>query len=191
MRVRESILIIISVGLLSSSVYFFLSKDKIESENIKIKKEFLSYKQNLQNVRETEAKKLKLLKIKQKEKEKNEYREKLYLDVKQKVQGAYVLAQRLKEKYKNKRNASQIIIEALNQRGVYVKNYKGNQVGDINTVHLIDGLRAVSLEEIQKIRRHKEGYIEVKSQNSNEIEYIYVKNLEMNQLFIGASAIFR
>ena len=191
MKLREFILIIVSVGLLLSTLYFSLRANNINKENEKIKNKFTIYKKNVLLEKEAEVKKLEALQKVKHEKEKQEQRKKLHLGVKLKVQNAYKLAQRLNKKYKKKSNKKYIIIEALNQSGVYVKNYAGNQVGDINTSYLIDGLRAIPLEEIQKVRRHKEGYIEVKSQNSNETEYIYVKNLEMNQLFIGANAIFR
>jgi len=190
-KLREFILIIVSVGLLLSTLYFSLRANNINKENEKIKNKFTIYKKNVLLEKEAEVKKLEALQKVKHEKEKQEQRKKLHLGVKLKVQNAYKLAQRLNKKYKKKSNKKYIIIEALNQSGVYVKNYAGNQVGDINTSYLIDGLRAIPLEEIQKVRRHKEGYIEVKSQNSNETEYIYVKNLEMNQLFIGANAIFR
>jgi|FLOH01.1.fsa_nt_gi hypothetical protein len=191
MKLRESILIIVSVGLLSSTVYFMQHVNKLNKENEKAKNELLAYKKSVQMEKEEEAKKLELLKIAQDEKKKKEYRKKLRLDVKDKIQNAYELAQRLEEKYKKKSNRKSIIIEALNQRGVYIKSYTGKQVGDINSSYLVDGLRAIPLEEIQKVRRHKEGYIKVDNKQSNAIQYVYVKNLEIHQLFIGASAIFR
>ena len=183
MKLRESILIILSVGLLSSTVYFVLNVSKLHKENEKVKNELLAYKTSVHLNKEAEKKILEELKKKQKEKQ--------YLEVKQKVEDAYALAHRLKNKYKHKKNQESIILEALNQSDVYVKKYTGNQVGDVNISYLVDGLRAIPLEEIQKVRRRREGYIKVKSQNTKAVQYIYVKNLEMHQLFIGASVIFR
>ena len=194
MKTREYLLIILSIGLLASTVYFILHANKLSRENEIIKGEFTAYKKSVHKAKEAEVKRVELLKLAQTEKEKREkiaYREKLYRGLKEKVQKAYKLAQRLEKKYKRKKSRKSIIIEALNQSGVYIKSYSGNQVGDINSSYLVDGLRAIPLEEIQKVRRHKEGYIKVESEKNAAIEYIYVKNLEMYQLYIGASVIFR
>jgi len=185
MKLRESMLIILGVGLLSSTIYCMLNENKLAEENKKITNEFLTYKTNLHKDKALAQAMQKAQLIKEKEQE----REKLRLSLKEKVQKAYTLAHRLDKKYKNKANKKLIILESLNQTGVYIKNYAGNQVGDVPSFYLVDSIRAVPLEEIQKVRRHKEGYIKIKSDNSKQVEYIYVKDLEINQLFIGAYSI--
>lgn len=182
MKIRDSILIILSVGFLSSTVYYVLDANRFKSENKRSQNELLDYIKSTQEVQEKEKANLELLK--------KEKREKLRLEIKQRVEDAYTLAHRLEEKYKGKRNKKYIILEALNQCGVYVKNYAGDRVGDVKSTYLTNGSRVVALEEIQKVRRRKEGYIKIKSDESNKTEYIYVKDLQMDEFFIGASVIF-
>ncbi len=183
MKIRELFLIIVSVGLLSTTLYFVMQNTKLKEENLHVKKELQTYIQNAQNAKEEALQEQKDFEKAQKVKE--------HLALKERVKEAYLLAQALQEKYKDRKNLQLIIVEALNQKGVYVKNYAGDSVGDVQGVYLKDGLRAIALEEIQKVRRRKEGYIQLQDENSEQKEEIYVKDLEMYQLFIGASRIFR
>jgi len=193
MRVRESLLIIATVSLLSSTIYFVFDAKRYKVESEKAHNELTKYIKSREEAQKKEKESLALL---QKEadvklqKEKKEKQKQLRLEIKQRVEYAYALAHRLEKKYKGKRNKKYIILEALNQSGVYVKNYAGDSIGDVKSTYLRNGLRAVALEEIQKVRRRKEGYIYIKSDKSSQEEYIYVKDLQMDKLFIGANVIF-
>ena len=187
MKIREILLIVLSASLLASTLYFVLENKKINTKYTALEDEFTAYKKSVQD-----AKKLAL----QVQKEaalqaKKEEREKRRMGLKQRVENAAHNVQRLEKKYKHKRDKKWILLEALNQSGVYVKNYSGDRVGDVSVSYLKDGLRAIPLEEIQKVRRRKEGYIIVKDVKSQQVQYIYVKDLPNEHLFIGASLILR
>jgi len=197
MRIRDSIFIILSLTLLTFTIYFKLEINKLENKNLNLKiskhtvnQEFKNYKfQEIQSKllqdtqRAKEEKKRLILEQEQLRKRKIE-------NLKIKVDTAFGEAQKLYKKYKNGKCKELIIKEALNQHRVFIKDYGGNDVGEIQTTELHVQGRALRLEEIQKVRRHQEGFIKIKSADTNITQTIYVKDLGMYDLYIGSSTTF-
>lgn len=192
------ILLVSNVVLLFLVIYLKLNSDNLADIIGAQEKEFRTYKQNEIVLKKQEAQrkqdeksrleKLKQAQLVQKQKELlQKRREALQL----KVENAYQVAQQLAKKYKKRHCKKAIILEALNQHKVYVKNFNGNSLGDVNVTYLKDGLRAIGLEEIQKVGRYKEGYIDIIEKGTQKKQTIYVKNLDMFGLYVGASEIFR
>ena len=189
MSIKEAILISVSLVLLAMTIYFKVDATKLKEKNEQIEQEFLQYKQNEISFKREQEKTLAEQARKQKAQERQKFLQLQKEELKTRVNSAYILAQKLSQKYKNLKNKKEIIIEALTQRGVYIKNYQGDMVNDVALKYLDNSNRAIPLEEIQKVRRHKEGYINIATKNEKQI--IYVKNLQIFDLFIGASVIFR
>ncbi len=185
MKIRELSLIVLSIALLASTLYLVIENKNINAKQEALQKEFTQYKKSIADAKALALQIQKEVALQEKKEQRNKHR----FALKQRVENAATLVQILKEKYKHKRDKKWIILEALNQSGVYVKNYSGDTVGDVNVSYLKDGLRAIPLEEIQKVRRRKEGYIIVKDDKSQQVQYIYVKDLPSEHLFIGASLI--
>ncbi len=187
MRKRESLLILLSVALLSTTLYLARENSQLQVQQEALHHEFLEYKKSVAKAKELalQTQKEAVLQAKKAEQEKQ------ILALKEKVETTFTRVQALQKKYKNKKCKKLILLEVLNQSGVYVKNYSGDSVGDVRVSYLKDGLRAIPLEEIQKVRRKKEGSIKVQDDKSQQVQYIYVKDLPSEHLFIGASLILR
>lgn len=194
MRIRDSLSIILSLTLLSFAVYFKVEVNRLEDKNIDLTlskslvgKEFKNYKSQerekklLQDKKRAQEEKKELV-LKQKQ-----LRVQKIKNLKLKVDSAFEVAQKLFKKYRNRKCKKQIIKEALNQHLVYIKNYQGSSVGSVQSHYIDTKGRAIGLEEIQKVRRYKEGFIKIKSSDTNITQIIYVKDLGMYKLYIGAS----
>jgi len=187
MRKREVVLLILSVALLSSTLYFVWENTQIKVKKEALQQAFTDYKKSVQKEKTQALQRAKETALQAKKAE----REKQILALKEKVETTFTHVQQLEQKYKNKKEKKWIILEVLNQSGLYVKNYSGDSLGDVHVSYLKDGLRAIPLEEIQKVRRRKEGYIKVQDAKSAQVQYLYVKDIPSEHLFIGASLILR
>jgi hypothetical protein len=197
MRIRDSIFIILGLTLLTFVVYLKLELAKLENKNLNLKISERTISQEFKNYKAQEIQK----KFLQEKKRAQEKRKRLALEEEQqrvqkienlkiKVDTAYEAAQKLYTKYKNRKCKKSIIKEALNQHLVFIKDYEGNSVGEIQAKELQTQGRAIGLEEIQKVRRHKEGFIKISPPDAKITQTIYVKDLEMYDLYIGSSTIF-
>ena len=189
MSIKDSILISLSLVLVVTAIYLKLDVYKLKKENLQIKDEFVRYKKEIIKTQLAKEKLLLAQQEKQKLQEKQRFLQEQKDAVKIRVNQAYTLAQMLHKKYKHSKNIKAIIIEALTQKNVYIKNYQGNRLNNVSLIYLQNLNRTIPLEEIQKVRRHKEGYINIATKNEKQI--IYVKDLKMFKLFIGASVILR
>lgn len=197
MRIRDSLFIIFIVALFALAVYFKLEINKLEDKNLNLKISERTISQEFKSYKLEEIQK----KFLQDKKMQQEQRERLVLEqeklrvqkrknLKIKVDTAFENAQKIYKKYKNTKCKEYIIKEALNQHLVFIKDYEGVGVGDIKDEHSDIKGRAIGLEEIQKVRRHQEGYIEIKPVDTNTTQSIYVKDLGMYDWYIGSSDSF-
>lgn len=197
MRIRDSLFIIFIVALFALVVYFKLEITKLEDRNLALKLAKRTVSQEFKSYKSQEIQK----KFLQDKKMQEEQRERLALEqeklliqkrknLKIKVETAFNAAQNIYKKYKNTKCKEYIIKEALNQHLVFIKDYKGSVVGNIKDEHPDMKGRAIGLEEIQKVRRHQEGFIKIKSADANISQTIYVKDLGMYKLYIGSSMTF-
>lgn len=127
-------------------------------------------------------------------------------ELKNEVDLAYKIAQRIYKKYKGRKSPKKIkqqIKDALSEMvyndksaNIFVTNFEANAI--LNGSHLSDkeisqyvdaDNRAIVLEEIQKVRRSGEGYLKSRRALDNENEIIFVKDLHMYNWYIGSSSI--
>ena len=109
---------------------------------------------------------------------------------------AYDAAQTTYKKYQNIKNQKEItalIKELLSQFsfkdkdvGVFIKDHKGNKLLHIEQERINKQHRNIGLEEIQKVRRFHEGFIEYVDLLHVE-KIVYVKNLDIYDLYIGVT----
>jgi len=127
-------------------------------------------------------------------------------ELKKEVVLAYKIAHKIYKRYKGKKSTKEIksrIKEALleivyNDKNeyIFITNYKANAVlsgshlkeEDIS-LYLDADNRSVVLEEIQKVRRHKEGYIYSNRSDTGEKEIVFVKDLGFYDWYIGSSVL--
>lgn len=130
---------------------------------------------------------------------KNENRElqpKAEKELKEDVSLAYETVHTIYEKYKRTKSTKELkkyIKERLSQLRfenkallVFIKNYNGDTLLDVDDKSANTQYRDITLESVQKVRKHKEGYIRYDSL-SNEKKTLYVKNLDLYDWFIGAT----
>jgi len=130
--------------------------------------------------------------------------ENLQNELKLKVDGAYEISQKIYKKYRAKKSKKEIrflIINLLkeisfnNENGyIFMSDFDANPIlnnshlGTQNILNYKDAdHRSIVLEEIQKVRRHSEGYIKSKNFINDQEEIIYVKNLNIYNWYIGSS----
>ena len=204
MRIRNFLFIILGLILLIFVVYFKLEIDKLEEKNLGLKLSERDLSQEFKDYKSQELQKKLLqekIRVKEEKKRAQEKRKKVVLEQEQlrvqkiehlkiKVETAFEAVQKIYAKYKNTKCKKLIIKEALNQHGVFIKDYKGNSIGNIQVKELHVQGRAIGLEEIQKVRRHKEAYIKIHSPDTNITQTIYVKDLHMYDWYIGSSTTF-
>ena len=118
---------------------------------------------------------------------------------------AYKTARFIYEKYKKKKsnkNIKERIVDALghmkyaeHENYVFITDYRANSIllgtQDIDKKSLASYVdadyRSIVLEEIQKVRRYKEGFIKTRDANRGEKEIILVKDLGAFDWFLGTS----
>jgi len=194
MHIRDFLFVILGLTLLIFVVYFKLKIDKLEEKNLdlKISKRTISQKFKNYKSQEIQRKFLQDKKRAQEEKkrvalEEEQLRIQKIANLKIKVDTAFTVAQKISKKYRNTKCKEYIIKEALNQHLVFIKNYQGTSVGNVKSEYLEIKGRAIGLEEIQKVRRHQEGFIKINSTDANVTQTIYVKDLGMYDLYIGST----
>lgn len=135
----------------------------------------------------------------------NRVEEDIKSELKMRVDMAYKSARFIYEKYKGKKSQKEIkerIIDALNQMKygenkdyIFISDFTGNSIlsrkalGDkknISAYEDVDG-RSIILEEIQKVRKEGEGFLESNFYKGSKKQIILVKNLDMYGWYIGSS----
>jgi len=115
-------------------------------------------------------------------------------ELKSRVKTASEIAKKIYTKYKHKKSKRDIknriidmfILMNLNEdkTKIFIKNYNGDSIlGDIKQGVDADG-RSIVLEEIQKVRKRKSGYLKSHTID-NGMKKIYVQDLDMYDWFIG------
>jgi len=127
-------------------------------------------------------------------------------DLKKEVDIAYAVAQKIYKKYKNTKSKKEIqehIKEALsemtyNDKSKYIFLTNFNAEAILHGSHLAQEKialyqdadhRSIVLEEIQKVRKHGEGFLESRRSDSSKREIIYVKDLGIYGWYIGSSSL--
>ena len=125
-------------------------------------------------------------------------------ELKSKVELAFEISQKIYKKYYGKKTPKEIkqrIKDTLSelsydnkQEYIFITDFnanailQGSHLADKDIVRYLDAdRRAIVLEEIQKVRRHHEGFIRSKRSSDNKEEIIYVKKLDMYEWYIGSS----
>jgi len=126
-------------------------------------------------------------------------------ELKARIDVAYKTARFIYEKYKGKKsdkNIKERIVDALgsmqygeNKNYVFITDYRANSILlgtqniDKNSLasYMDADYRSIVLEEIQKVRRHKEGFLNSCDAKTHEKEIILVKDLGALDWFIGTS----
>ena len=134
----------------------------------------------------------------------NRVQEDIQKELKVRVNMAYDSARFIYEKYKGKKSKKEIkerIIDALNQMVfngkkdyIFITDFSGNSIlwgnqrygKELTTYVDADG-RSIVLEEIQKVRKDGEGFIESRFVEGGSKQVILVKNLKMYDWYIGSS----
>ena len=126
-------------------------------------------------------------------------------ELKSKVDIAYNIAHEIDEKYKKKKKlAKQRVKDALYELvsdneydTIFITDYRANAIllgshlEDENIAQYLDkDSRSIVYEEIQKVRRHGEGYIK-SVRNSGDKEIIYVKSLDLYDWYIGSNILVK
>ncbi|MEA2091764.1 MAG: cache domain-containing protein, partial [Campylobacterota bacterium] len=138
----------------------------------------------------------------------NRVEENIKRELKTRVDMAYESARFIYEKYKgkkSKRDIKQRIKDALNQMTysakrdyIFIADFRGNNIlsrserlsqKNISAYEDSDG-RSIILEEIQKVRRRGEGFLESNFYEDAGKEIILVKNLDIYDWYIGSSINF-
>jgi len=126
-------------------------------------------------------------------------------DLKTRVDLAYESAKYIYDKYKNtnsKKDIKNRIRDALlkmsfndKKNYIFISSFDGNSIlsgsrnsKNENLLNYIDADgRSIVLEEITKVRKHKEGFIKSKDPKDGNLKTIYVKNLGFYDWYIGSS----
>ena len=135
----------------------------------------------------------------------NRVEEDIKKELKTRVDMAYKSARYIYEKYVGKKSKKEIkerIIDALNQMTyniqqdyIFINDFIGNNIlsrssllsqKNISAYEDVDG-RAIVLEEIQKVIKDDEGFLESNFYTGSGKQIILVKNLDMYNWYIGSS----
>lgn len=135
----------------------------------------------------------------------NKIEEEIEKELKSRVDIAHKTANYIYEKYKKTKSKKDIqarIIDALGHMRygeygnyIFITDYSGNSIllgnqkmEKENLVsYLDDDYRSIVLEEIQKVRKYKEGILKSNNSITKEEELIYVKELGSYNWFIGST----
>jgi len=158
---------------------------KSQKKKTEIEKELLV--QQLQKTYENTMKKYIQKRMGKIEQEKKEI-------LKNKVQLVYAIVQNLKKKDTNKKRLKEEIILSLSGTDIFITDYNanvvllGNQnIGKNPLIKYVDkNERSIVLEEIQKVRRHGEGFLNTTNSVNGKKEIIFIKNLDFSNWFIGS-----
>jgi len=158
---------------------------KSEKKKAEIEKELLV--QKLQKTYEHTMKKYMQKRMDKIEQEKKEI-------LKNKVQLVYDIVQNLKKNDTNTKRLKEEIILSLSATDIFISDYNanvvllGNQnIGENPLIKYVDKSgRSIVLEEIQKVRRHGEGFLKTTNSVNGKQEIIFIKNLDFSNWFIGS-----
>jgi signal transduction histidine kinase len=135
----------------------------------------------------------------------SKFDEQMKAELKSRVDRAYDIANSIYKKYKGKKSKQDIkqrIIDALermrfnNKKNyIFMMNYNGDSIlsgshkfPSKNIINYTDAdNRSIILEEIQKARKYKEGFLRSRFVSTKEWQSIYVKDLGFYNLYIGSS----
>ena len=129
-------------------------------------------------------------------------------ELKLKVERAYMICNKIYRKYRRKKTTKDIkqrIVELFLEMNYenpkelfFITDYNANSI--LNDFRLLPkdivryrdaDSRAIVLEEIQKVRRHSEGYISSKRFSDKKEEITYVKALDMYDWYIGSRTLLK
>jgi len=197
-------LIVIVPLVLVLSVSFFISSfylEKVESYFAQAKENSIQEYVNLQKSQSEQMTNQLILLF---EYTNNRVEPSIEKELKSEVDLAYKIAHKIYKKYRKKKSSREIkqhIKDALSEmvfsnknRNIFVTDFNGNAV--LNGTHLKDkdiaryrdaDNRAIILEEIQKVKRHKEGFLHSVRYEERKKEIIYVKDLKIYNWYIGSS----
>ena len=97
---------------------------------------------------------------------------------------------------KSKRELNRNLKKLFHGKNIFITDYNGNAI--VKTHHIeIENIasyldadnRAIVLEEIQKVRRHKSGFLKTKRVGDAKMEVVYVEAVDSLALYIGSSYI--
>ncbi len=201
-----NISILVSVFLLfliTSVVFGFATYLEQECEKkiktVKTQEEELRRKQQIENSKLKAQKFLQSINMLITE-ENKKLKTQIKQELKKKVDTAYLNAQYIYNRYKNKNSNKKRIIEIVKNLtfntdpNIFITNYYGDPVLlgsqklDIEAFnfYMDADSRSIILEELQKVRKYKEGFLESDFYEKGKNYIIYVKDLEMFELFAGA-----
>ncbi len=177
-------------SLLTALILGFVYEEKLQTYKLTQKKQQKQEKELLKQKLQEKYKKSMQLYIK-KEMDSLEKQEKEALAFK--VQEAYKIIKIL-QKYTKYKNVKKEIVELFKDSDIFISDYNGNvillgkqQLGDSSLVEYVDkDARSIVLEEIQKVKRHGEGFLTTTNSVSGEKEVIFVKNVKELDWFIGS-----
>ena len=135
----------------------------------------------------------------------NKIQDEIKARLKIRIDRAYESAKYIHNKYKNKkskRDVKQRIVDSLSQMNfdekknhIFIRSFRGKSIfssrkefkqKDLLEYSDADG-RAIILEEITKVRKHKEGYIRTRFAQGSGVLVEMVKNLDFYGWYIGTS----
>ena len=135
----------------------------------------------------------------------NKIEDEIKKELKIKLDSAYLSASYIYNKYKNtksKKDIQQRIIDSLSQMNynnntnhIFIRSFGGKSLlsnnekfkdMDLLVYSDADG-RAIILEEITKVRKHKEGFIRTRFSEGSGVQLEMVKNLGFYDWYIGTS----
>lgn len=134
----------------------------------------------------------------------NRIEENIEKELRIRVEIAYKTAKYIYEKYEKTKSKKEIqarIVDALShmqsantQAYIFITDYKGDSIllGNQNlddksfNTYVDAHSRAIVLEQIQKVRKYKEGLLFSQNSNDNEEEVIFVKDLGIYDWYIGS-----
>ena len=184
------VLLALILSLLSALVLGFVYEGRLENYKLVQEKQQKQEKELLTQNLQAKCKKSMQLYI-EKEMEFFEKQEKEELSLK--VNQAYKMIETL-QKYMKNSSLKKEIVELFQESEIFISDYNGNaillgkqQLGDSSLVEYVDkDARSIVLEEIQKVKRHGEGFLTTTNSVSGQKEIIFVKDVKELDWFIGA-----
>jgi len=120
-------------------------------------------------------------------------------ELKAEVDLAYRVAHRIYTKHKKRKSKKEIkqrIKDALNDLVysdknalIFIKDFNDNTILNASVPSKDASFRTLGLEEIQKVRRYSQGYLESEMLHSKDKKIIFVKNLHIYDWYIGTSVV--
>jgi len=167
-----------------------VQKQELENFKVKLKERKHAVQQRVQNLHNYFLKHYKQIE------------DEVKYELKNRVDNAYDNAHYIYSRYQNKRGNKKRITDIVKHisvdsaNSVFITDFYGDAVllgpQKIEKTQLsffMDAdARSIILEELQKVRKHKEGFLESNFYTKDSKYIIYVKDLEMFNMFIGSMA---